>query len=184
VTTSLARTTRTCVTLAVALLAAIATASTVLVAPAAAVPAAPTATISPLEVAMVTRINADRRAHGLPIVRVDRRLQGAADWMAGDLQARNLLDHVDSHGRSPATRIAAFGYPAGVATGETIASGRLTALPTFNDWIASPVHRAILRDRRWNGIGVGRSCRVIGGFNKCFWVADFGVRFGVPTPVV
>ncbi len=99
----------------------------------------------------VKRVNALRRAEGLPAVRVDPRLTAAAQAYAETMAGADTLDHYI--GNRPIDRVMAAGFchPAG----ENIARGDATAAAAVASWERSPPHRANLLMRGGNAIGIG-----------------------------
>ena len=138
------------------------------------------------ELALVRQINTFRVRRGLPALRIDYKLQRAAEWMSLDMQRTASLDHVDSLNRQLVPRLAIFRYPIRLAAvGENIARGRTAANQTLVDWVRSPIHLAVLRDPRWRAIGIGRYCVVTeAGATDCWWTANFGGRYTQAMPPV
>jgi uncharacterized protein YkwD len=146
-----------------------------------------------LESAVVKRINAVRRNHGLRPLRVEGRLTSAADRHAGSMGRTGYFRHdLFTPRRSP--RWSWFGrwirwfYPgpgySSWSAGENLAWGapRLTARQTVRAWLRSPGHRANLLKRSWRNVGVAAvAVRNPGGYFRS-WddvtivVAEFGRR--------
>lgn len=125
---------------------------------------------------VVAKINMYRARHGLPQLRVNRKLTRAAEWMARDMGRHRRFGHIDSRGRDPFARIAAFGYPTrNTWRGENLAAGRASAGSAFQQWRHSPSHDANMRDRRFRAIGVAR-VRVPGSPYGWYWATTFGSR--------
>lgn len=140
-----------------------------------AAPQAHAARVSKVERAELVLINRYRVVHGLPRLKMDRKLTRAADWMAADMPAHNRFAHVDSLGRSPFDRLALFGYPSNTWRGENLAAGNVDPLRTFIQWRNSPPHRANMLNGHYRAIGISRVC-VADSQYHCYWVTEFGSR--------
>lgn len=110
--------------------------------------------------------NAARIGQGLPPLRLNVRLNLAAQRYAEQLQKRGELSHT-LDGRTPHERIQATGYLPR-ATAENIAQGQPTPERVMQAWMDSPSHRRNVLNRRHEEIGLGRS--------GAFWVVEFGDR--------
>jgi len=163
----------------VALVVAPSTASAVPVTP---VPT--TVVVDPFELSLVRQINTFRARRHLPLVRIDYKLQRASEWMSLDMQRTDSLDHIDGLRRQLVRRLAAFHYPVRLAAvGENVARGRIAPNQTLADWLRSPIHIAILKDRRWHAVGVGRNCVIrVDTTQDCWWTANFGARWTQAMP--
>src|SRR5215471_9161822 len=62
------------------------------------------------EQTMIRLINEYRAQNGLSQLSASVALTNAAEWMSADMATMNRFDHVDSLGRDPFVRMAAFGY--------------------------------------------------------------------------
>ncbi|MGH3112290.1 MAG: CAP domain-containing protein [Gaiellaceae bacterium] len=119
-----------------------------------------------LEQAVVKRMNAVRRNHGLRKLRVVRGLSRAAERHAASMGARAYFRHeLFTPRRSP--RWTGFGgwirwfYPGpgfrSWSAGENLAWGapRINARQAVRRWMRSPGHRRNLLTRGWRHVGVG-----------------------------
>src|SRR5215831_2377913 len=97
-------------------------------------PATPATAPDSEEWAFLTLINNYRAQNGLSQLQVSLALENAAHWMSNDMATKNYASHTDSLGRSPASRLAAFGYTYS-PWGENIAGGYSDAQNTFNQWL-------------------------------------------------
>jgi uncharacterized protein YkwD len=106
--------------------------------------------------------NRDRARYGRVALRLDARLNEAAQRHAEDMLRRNYFNHYSPEGRSPSDRFAAVGGRGGA--GENIAVikaptlGRVDAkrLDFFErQWMKSPGHRKNLLDARYTRFGFG-----------------------------
>lgn len=94
-------------------------------------------------------INAQRRAAGLPALRIDRRLVRAAAGHACDMAAMGRMTHTSSNGMNVLQRAQAAGVRV-CTIAENTAWGRPYEAPTalVSGWMNSSGHRAnILMDR-------------------------------------
>jgi uncharacterized protein YkwD len=112
---------------------------------------------SPLERAVVRRVNAVRRFAGLGRLRPDERLARAADEASAAILRVDVFSHAPD-GRPMATRVRR--RLAARLVGETIAWAapgvRARASAVVGQWLSSPPHRAALLDRRFRRVGVAR----------------------------
>jgi uncharacterized protein (TIGR03437 family) len=125
------------------------------------------------ERAMVSLINEYRAQNGKSQLRISASLTRAAEWMSGDMAAKNYFSHTDSQGRDPFARMSAFGYNYPTSRGENLAAGYDDAIRTFNQWKASAGHNSAMLNGNYNVIGVAR----VFGANttyKWYWTTDFG----------
>jgi uncharacterized protein YkwD len=127
-------------------------------------------------------LNAERHAHGLPVLHHDPRLALAAREHSADMVARRYFAHVSPEGNGPADRIAATGWMRGRASwsiGEDLGwgtglRGRPQAIVAA--WMASPPHRHTILTRRFRAIGIGIAAGVPvrGASGGGTYPADFG----------
>jgi len=125
------------------------------------------------EQAMFSLINDYRAQNGKSQLKISASLTRAAEWMSGDMAAKNYFSHTDSQGRDPFVRMTAFGYNYPTGRGENLAAGYNDAIRTFNQWKASPSHNSAMLNGNYNVVGVAR----VFGANttyKWYWTTDFG----------
>ncbi|MGF1599830.1 MAG: CAP domain-containing protein, partial [Acidimicrobiales bacterium] len=96
----------------------------------------------------VALINDYRASNGLPALVVDNQLTGLARQWAGNMAARDTLDHAGDLSVGVSTDWDVLGENVGVHSVHD-----LTAL--FQAFVASPGHRANLLDPRFDYVGVG-----------------------------
>lgn len=121
--------------------------------------------------------NAQRRAAGVPELRVSGFLQQAAQSHADDQARRNYDAHNSPEGMTPRDRMLAVGYDANTTTGENIYNGWgsndfTSPEAAVNWWMNSPGHRANMLNPVYTEIGVGMS--VAGTNAKHRYVQNFG----------
>ncbi len=143
---------------------------------------AQTPTIDAEEQAFLKLINDYRAQNGLGALRVSVALTRAADWMSGDMAAKNYFNHTDSLGRDPFVRMTAYGYNYNGYKGENIAAGYADAARTFNLWRTSPSHNTIMLSPNFNVIGISRVYGAASTY-KWYWTTDFGTFVDTLIPV-
>jgi len=132
--------------------------------------------------AFLSLINAYRAQNGARPLQVSVALQNAAQWMSADMAANNYASHIDSLGRGPGARLAAFGY-AYSPWGENIAGGFSDAQGVFDGWkgACDPdasgnctyAHRLNMLNPSFAAIGIGRVYQG-GSRYGWYWTTDFG----------
>lgn len=104
-------------------------------------------------------LNEQRAARGLVALRMEPRLELAAQRYVGDMVERRFFDHVDPGGVRPEDRILMAGYPANNAwTGENLAYGtgpEGTPAQIVDHWMHSPGHKANILRAAFTEIGIG-----------------------------
>ena len=150
---------------------------------------APAASNPDFEQQVISLVNQQRRANGLPPLKLVTPLTNAARWFAKDMVDDNYFgpDH-DTYDRSGGSlvkvcawsaRIGAF-YTGWNGLAENIAAGYSTPQAAVTGWMNSPGHRAnILSSSVWE-TGVGYWSGASYGH---YWAQDFGRRTG-QYPVV
>jgi uncharacterized protein YkwD len=134
--------------------------------------AAPARGLTSSERSLLTTMNAVRKSHGLPALRVDFRLVRAARGHSVDMMQRQYFAHGSVAGRVAAAgaRGPLFGEDLAWATG-------ITANWVVDRWLASPRHRAILLRPGFRRVGVGYAFGTFIGHGDAGVVtADFAGR--------
>jgi uncharacterized protein YkwD len=116
---------------------------------------------------VVAATNAERAAAGCQALRVDNRLNAAAQRHTVDMANRRNMSHRGSNGSKFTDRIRAAGYPRPGA--ENIAFGQPTAASVVADWMTSSGHRRNIVDCAYRAIGVGFDSR------GNYWTQNFGL---------
>ncbi len=96
---------------------------------------------------LVTLVNNERTASGLPALSVNQNLVTAANTHATDMVCNNYLSHIGLDGSTPETRVAAQGYTASLVIEDIYAlhpAYGINAQAAFNWWTSNPKHRADL----------------------------------------
>jgi len=125
------------------------------------------------EAALLTLINDYRVENGLSPLGVSPTLTAAARWMSEDMAANNYLGHIDSLGRGPSERMAAFGYTGGYMRGEIARGGSSTPEGAFEAWRNSPGHNAVMLTSGFAVAGVGKAVD-LESYYGWYWTVDFG----------
>jgi len=113
---------------------------------------------------LLALVNATRKAHGLPRLRVVASLERASRAHSLQMVTKDYFSHSSFDGESFAARLVRLGYKsAGYSSwtaGEDIAYGTgsaSTARAIFKAWMHSPGHRRVILTRRYRDCGVGRA---------------------------
>lgn len=109
-------------------------------------------------------LNQERAARGLPALREDARLSRASRLHAQDMVANDYFAHVGLNGSTLSTRARAAGYTCVAA--ENIAIGQKTNAAVMTAWMNSPPHRRNIMLSDTAEFGIGR----VGDM----WVMMFG----------
>ncbi|MFJ1709504.1 CAP domain-containing protein [Kitasatospora sp. NPDC088346] len=99
-------------------------------------------------------VNAERAKAGCGPLRLDVKLNAAAQHHSDDMVARHFFDHADPDGRHADSRIEAAGYRWG-SWGENIAYGQADPAAVMDAWMHSPGHRANILNCDFKDIGIG-----------------------------
>jgi uncharacterized protein YkwD len=127
-------------------------------------------------------LNRVRARHGLPPLRLNRKLSRAARRHSRDMVRRRYFAHDSRDGRSPFDRMRATRYVPRKGTwwlGENIGwgSGRLSQPAAMvRMWMHSPPHRANILSRRFRDVGIGIAARAPVGGAGATYTTDFGHR--------
>ena len=131
-----------------------------------------------IERKVVRLLNQIRADHGLPKLRVAVSLTRAARHHSRDMVKRRYFAHPSKSGESFATRVRRFHRSSTV--GENIAWGTgsyATAAGIVAMWMRSPGHRAIILDRDFRLVGVGRATGTFRGYRgAAVYTADFAAH--------
>jgi uncharacterized protein YkwD len=133
---------------------------------------APKSILDSEEAKFLDLINTYRAQNGLSPLALSATLSQAAQWMSDDMASNDFLDHTDTDGRDPFTRMQDFGYSAN-SMGENVAAGNADAQATFTQWKNSPPHNANMLNATYQAIGIGRAQ---GGTYGWYWTNDFGSK--------
>ncbi|QDQ09648.1 CAP domain-containing protein [Streptomyces spectabilis] len=120
---------------------------------------------------LLTLVNAERTKAGCRPLRLDRRVQAAAQAHAKDMAARDYYEHTSPEGKSAGDRMRKAGYRAG-AWGENIHKGPKGPKTAMRDWMRSSGHRANILNCAYKDFGAGVSLKA----NGPWWVQNFATR--------
>ncbi|MFI8930784.1 CAP domain-containing protein [Streptomyces sp. NPDC053474] len=120
---------------------------------------------------LLVLVNAERAKAGCGPLRLDRRVQAAAQAHAKDMAARNYYDHTSPEGKSAGDRMRKAGYRAG-AWGENIHKGPKGPKTAMRDWMRSSGHRANILNCAYKDFGAGVSLKA----NGPWWVQNFATK--------
>ena len=123
------------------------------------------------EAAFVRLLNEYRASQGLAPVTATPLLNQVAYDHSLAMGTQRFFSHNDPSGGTPFTRMAAAGYPSGVA--ENIAAGNASAAATFQQWRNSPGHNTNMLSARARAIGIGRAY-VANSQYRYYWTNVFG----------
>ncbi len=134
--------------------------------------------ITTVERQVVQQLNEIRVAKGLPRLQVASTLVEAARSHSRDMLVRDYFSHPSLGGADFGDRVRRF--HAAPIVGENLAwgTGRLREpAAVVRQWMASPLHRAIVLDRDFRVVGVGRSFGTFKGHRgAALFTADFASR--------
>ena len=122
---------------------------------------------------MLARVNEERRAAGRAPLRVNPRLDRAAQRHADAMLARSFYGHEDPDGRGPRERALASGYRP-LFVGENIARGEFSLPEVMDGWMKSEPHRRDLLDPNFLDVGFGFARGKNANGYQVIWVQLFG----------
>jgi uncharacterized protein YkwD len=133
--------------------------------------------------ATICTLNAERARHGLPRLKLNKKLSAAARRHARDMVRRDYFAHDSLGGGSFVDRIRRTGYLRGAGTwtvGENLAWGSHDgAAPRAitQMWMNSPGHRANILSPAFREVGIGLALGAPGaGGPAATYATDFGAK--------
>lgn len=102
---------------------------------------------------VVDAMNRERAARGLAPLRLNARLNAAAQDRARDMFAKHYFEHVSPDGIDPFSWVDREGYDYTVI-GENLATGYGTATSVVDGWMDSPGHRENILERDFRDVGI------------------------------
>ena len=142
-------------------------------------PPAPTPVCAPTgnssyESQVISLINAERTAEGLPALAQNSSLTQAARRHSADMACTDIFSHTGSDGSAPWDRVSAAGYSWSRVTENIAASSYQYFSPAsvVNMWMNSPGHKANILDANVIHIGVGFRYFDNGGYDA-YYTANF-----------
>jgi uncharacterized protein YkwD len=126
---------------------------------------------------IVALVNAARTRNGLAPLRISTLLEESAQTYAREMAVGGFFSHVSPSGQTLKQRLEAVGYyhlredPGclcvhGIAVGENLARGQVTAAEVVADWLKSASHRKTILTPEYTDVGVG--------VEAGYWVQHFG----------
>lgn len=121
---------------------------------------------------LLTHLNAERKARGLPALVLSAKLDKAAQGHACDNAKRKSISHTSSDGGTLKTRLRKAGYSFRTAA-ENTGRGFATGKRAVEWWMNSPMHKdnILLRKAREVGVGIAVSPAPD---NKLHWIIVVG----------
>jgi uncharacterized protein YkwD len=101
-------------------------------------------------------VNTYRQRVGAPPVAQQWQLNQAAYAHAREMASRRYMTHTGANGSNAGSRISRAGYRWWI-WGENVAAGQTTVGQVMGAWYNSAGHRAIILDRRFRHMGLGRA---------------------------
>ena len=103
---------------------------------------------------LLSDTNAARAANGIGALRLDDKLNAAAQANADDMAARNYWSHYTPEGNPPWVWVTNQGYSY-LALAQNLAAGFSDEQSTVNGWMASPSHRENMLNSTYSDVGFG-----------------------------
>ena len=125
---------------------------------------------------MLGRLNVIRQEKNLGVLRIDERLNRAAQLHSDDMADRNYFDHQTPEGSRMTDRADAFGYRWRLLL-ENIAAGQDNPADAVAGWMKSSEHRAAILNASGRDTGMGHSYRTPDdGGMRHYWTLLIGME--------
>jgi uncharacterized protein YkwD len=125
---------------------------------------------------MLGRLNVIRQQSELGALRIDERLNRAAQLHSDDMAGRNYFDHQTPEGSRMTDRADAFGYRWRLLL-ENIAAGQENPAEAVAGWMTSSEHRAAILNASGRDTGMGHSYRLPDdGGMRHYWTLLIGTE--------
>lgn len=125
---------------------------------------------------MLGRLNVIRQGKDLRVLRIDERLNRAAQLHSDDMAKRNYFDHQTPEGSRMTDRADAFGYRWRLLL-ENIAAGQDNPADAVAGWMKSSEHRAAILNANGRDTGMGHSYRIPdNGGMRHYWTLLIGTE--------
>ncbi len=121
---------------------------------------------------MLELVNEIRAARGIPLLRLNTKLNEAAFDHSDDMARNNYFSHTGMNGSTFSQRIRDTGYN-GSPRGENIAAGNASVVNTFNQWLNSEGHLNNMLNRNSDEMGIGHAS-FSGSRYTHYWTQVFG----------
>jgi uncharacterized protein YkwD len=125
-----------------------------------------------LQSEVLSQLNAERSARGLPALRLSAKLDKAAQGHACDNAARQSISHTSSDGGTLKTRLRKVGYSFRTAA-ENTGRGFGSGSRAVEWWMNSPHHRDNILLRKVRDVGIGIAVSPAPD-SKLHWILVFG----------
>ena len=126
---------------------------------------------------MLDLVNQERAKSGASPLKLNEKLDKAADEHTQDQANSNKMSHSGSNGSKFGDRLKNDGYLFSFAA-ENVAAGQTDPIQVMKSWMNSPGHRENILNPKLAEIGVGSATSKDG---KLFWTQDFGTPMGGST---
>ncbi|HVR97434.1 MAG TPA: CAP domain-containing protein [Thermoanaerobaculia bacterium] len=133
---------------------------------------APLADLEQVRAAILAAVNAARQDGGRPPLRLEPRLNTAAQKHAEDMLARVYYSHKTPEGTMPWSRVQAAGYTPSIV-GENIAAGHVRVDEVMDAWLHSSGHRRNILEGRFTEVGIGLAVGTYDHRYQLLWVQEF-----------
>lgn len=120
----------------------------------------------------IARTNVERANAGLAPVKLDSRVQAAAQGHSNYQASISTMTHTGAGGSTAGTRITAQGYT-WKAYGENVAAGQGSCASVMAAWMASPHHRDNILNPAYVDIGVAAAKNAAG---VIYWTMDLAAK--------
>ncbi|MGZ6005090.1 MAG: CAP domain-containing protein [Candidatus Saccharimonadales bacterium] len=123
---------------------------------------------------LLSATNQDRANNGLPALKLNSKLDSAAQSKANDMVARDYWSHQTPDGQQPWVFITNAGYSY-KAAGENLAYGFTDGSATVQGWMNSPEHKANMLNSTYVDVGFGfkNSSNFVGSGEETVVVAEY-----------
>jgi Cysteine-rich secretory protein family len=126
---------------------------------------------------MLDLVNQERAKSGANPLKLNEKLDKAANEHTLDQANSNKMSHDGSNGSKFGDRLKNDGYLFSFAA-ENVAAGQTDPIQVMKSWMNSPGHRENILNPKLEEIGVGSATSKDG---KLFWTQDFGTPMGGST---
>lgn len=128
--------------------------------------------LGPFGRALLRELNHTRAHYGLPAVRDDARMDGAAGAYSRTMAASSSVTHGAWTGRvaTASRRAQSIGEVLGWLTPD---GPRAEAAWLVRAWLGSPTHRPIVLGASFRRVGIGRTTGSIAGMSSAIYTVDF-----------
>ena len=134
--------------------------------------AAPRSVLGPFGRALLRELNHARAQYGLPAVRDDARMDGAARAHSRTMAASGSVTHGswDSRVAAAARHASSIGEVLGW---RSPGSARSEAAWLVRAWLGSPYHRPVVLGASFRRVGIGRTTGSVNGEASAIYTVDF-----------